>query len=140
MADSLYKRLLDLNPLTAAYLAGLIDGEGNIGAYTSSWKSKPRPVVKINMTCKETIEFVAGVFGGTVYSKKVPLGNQPQWHWGATSNRAIIVLHTLLPHLRTKRALAEDVLNRSTYRRQGSKLTVPARLPPDSPEVLSLLT
>lgn len=121
------------------YFAGLFDGEGTIAAHEGRNRSKPRPFVKINMTCYKTIVAVAQHFGGSVLTKKVYNGHSPQWHWVVTSNKAIAVIHALRPYLITKREAADDVLERCTYGVQGSRRTLPATLPPSDPRVVELI-
>lgn len=121
------------------YFAGLFDGEGTIAAYPRGGRGKPRPFVKINMTCRETIDTVATHFGGNVLVKKVYGNSKPQWHWVASCNRAIVVTHALLPYLITKREAALILLEKCSYGVQGSHTIIPALTPPDDPLVTALL-
>ena len=71
----------NISPTEWAYLAGLIDGEGNIGVYGRSWKhtgqrqktpsESYRPVLTITNTKRNLLEWIEERFGGTIESPKV---------------------------------------------------------------------
>lgn len=97
--------------LRDAYFAGLLDGEGNFGIYVQRKTGVMRPVVKINMTCKDTIQAIADHFGGNAYPKKQYTPNaSPQWHWCVTFHKAVAVIKRIRPYLITKADMADKIL------------------------------
>ena len=95
--------------LRLAYFAGLIDGEGNI-----SIRERPRRrayvIVRVNMTCQNTILELANFFGGKCRPKKVYNGNKPQWLWELIGPKARDVIEELQPYLITKAENAKKCL------------------------------
>lgn len=103
-----------MDKLKDAYFAGLLDGEGTINIYPDKVNGNLRPVVKINMTSKKTIDAIANYFGGNVLHKKVYGNSKPQYHWIVTYRKAMQVIERIKPYLITKADLADKVLN--TYK------------------------
>lgn len=113
------------NDSRTAYFAGLFDGEATIAAYPRKGQSHLRPCVKLNMTCKETMEAVAAHFGGKIMPKKVASGNKPQWHWFVGCNQALDVIDAVRPYLITKAAGADRVLATCQRGVRGRKRIAP---------------
>src|SRR5690349_20279552 len=95
----------------AAYLAGIVDGEGCIyvgksgNNYMSAW-------VAICMTHKPTIEWIGEVTGcGMVIEHRTKQqGRRKAWLWRLMSQQAVPFLRELLPHLVTKKFQAEKYI------------------------------
>lgn len=54
----------------AAYVAGIIDGEGSITLTRMHKKENRRPCITISSCDKELLEYVQSVAGGNIYNKK----------------------------------------------------------------------
>jgi hypothetical protein len=120
---SRYRMGRKANPLTvpdAAYLAGLIDGEGHISGYIYGYRSESVYIkVAIANTYKPVLDWVQQVTGvGSVIPRKSSNPNPKHklgYSWQINAEAAESVLQQVLPYLRIKadRAqLALDVLER----------------------------
>lgn len=96
------------------YAAGLIDGEGCIQIKkikNLNHKRNPEYSLQIsmNMVDTEAIDFMKGVFGGSVYGplKTYGKGFRPNYRWEITRKSALTFLKQILPFLRVKRVQAE---------------------------------
>lgn len=102
----------------AAYLAGLIDGEGYIGikkhkAYRSQGRRSPgyHARIQVRMVDEPAIAFLAETLGGRYYREKPhSKRGRPLYCYQASDAKAEHVLRTLLPFLRVKRLNAETAL------------------------------
>ena len=99
---------------TAAYLAGLIDGEGHV---TLSRNVRPdgrpdyySPQLVIGMTDLDTIMWLHEVVRGTWRWPHPKPGQKDVWGWQVTGMRAIEVIRQVHPYLRTKRRQADLLL------------------------------
>lgn len=103
------------DPLTIAYLAGVIDSDGYITASSSTRRGVTycAPRVGIAGTRRELHDLAASVFGGTVRAYE-PRGLRAhcrtQYQWVREGDAAALVIAAVLPHLRVKRAQAELAL------------------------------
>ena len=103
----------------AAYLAGLVDGEGcfqinrirmkNKRGTAWDWKWRYKLSLIVSMCDAPTLCAVAREFGGTVTSRSAgsmarlgPNARQ-QWRWTIADKRAEACIRRILPHLRNKR-------------------------------------
>lgn len=109
------KNTMIMSKLTAAYVAGLIDGDGYLGIMRkSSKRSLARvhytPVVKVGMTDKDIIEWLQKSFGGNFYHRDN--GQYKDLYQWKLANRTMKpFLDAIYPYLRVKKAQA-DVLKR----------------------------
>ena len=85
------------------YFAGLFDGDGCISA------SAETPRVVLNMCSKETVDSFAEAFQMTVsHVDNHNKGNRRDtWQARVSGTKALIVLQSLVPHLRLKKRQAE---------------------------------
>lgn len=94
----------------AAYMAGIIDGEGSIIKANRS-KNYPNWIIKVSMTDRPLIEWLHS-FGGTVNPR--PSKNprwQDQWCWQMSRQIDVqLILTAVLPYLRIKRGKAVEAL------------------------------
>jgi hypothetical protein len=98
--------------LQAAYIAGLIDGEGTIGMFANAAPSRPRPAtlarVKIGMTDERMIRWLQRVTtDGQVSSWQGNGARQKRCHviqWNG--RKALPLLRAVLPFLRLKKPQA----------------------------------
>lgn len=121
MAKSKYTRKEYTVP-EAAYMAGLMDGEGTffIGNYGTSRNPFFQTVIKITSTDKSMIEWVYNTFGGWMseYTSKQRAQNckSPVYSWGGTGDRLTHICEIMLPYLVGKKDQALILLEmRKTY-------------------------
>ena len=88
-----------------AYTAGFFDGEGNITI--AKMRSCYAMSIRIVNTDPVALEYVNGIFGGTLAKRDSRRGNRPLYtlNWCSKSARDVLLL--LLPYLRIKRRQAE---------------------------------
>src|SRR3990167_8433239 len=108
-----------MSKLQAAYLAGLIDGEGYIGILRTQKNDKAHctylhehaycPVLKIAMTDRSIIEWLYSSFGGTFEIRRARENARESYGW--TCRKALVgkFLRYLYPYLRVKRKQAEII-------------------------------
>lgn len=85
-----------------SYLAGLIDGEGSVGLYANG--NGYGFIIQINMTDKDTINWLHETFGGLKYfvQRKKP-HYKDAWRWVLCGNKAIELYQKIYSFLRIKR-------------------------------------
>jgi hypothetical protein len=127
------KPLCTLTVTDAAYLAGLIDGEGSIavnrtrtGAAAKGCKRgfAYRSSVTIAMTDLPVLEWVQATTGvGKICTKKVyGAHRKPAWTWAAWSIEASALLQQVLPYLKIKGPQASNLIAfQAAMRQPGSK-------------------
>jgi len=101
---------MDSRKIDIRYLAGLIDGEGNIGVYKRSRKTYVtyQGILRIGMCDPVIIKYLHKVFGGEyhIYGTKKK-HHRPCHYWCTTNSRLLVSLLTrLLPFLIVKKAQA----------------------------------
>ena len=123
----------NLSVVDAAYLAGLIDGEGSIavsrtqtGAAAKACKRGHayRASVTVTMTDLDLLKWAKRATGvGQICPKKVNvIKHRPAWTWSVWSTQAAALLEQLLPYLRIKKGQAENLIAfQGAMRRPGSK-------------------
>jgi len=105
-----------MSKLTAAYLAGLIDGEGYLGFTVN--KSNPerihyQPVMKIAMTDKKIIEWLRNSFGGSFFIREPQKPNHKVSYWWDVSGKNLkAILTKVYPYLRVKKSQCEILLKK----------------------------
>lgn len=108
--------LADLDTATAAYLAGLIDGEGYVGVKrrlpsAANRMRAPRYAlaVYVGMTDREPIDLVAAAVGARVHTRARSM-HKPLHEVHVEQARAEWLLRQILPYLRAKRLQADAAL------------------------------
>lgn len=96
------------DPLTLAYLAGVIDSDGYISATRSTHKGRLYygAAVGIAGTDRQPHDLAASIFGGNVrryVPTKERVHHKPQFQWQRWGESARPVLEAVLPYLRVKR-------------------------------------
>ena len=92
-----------------SYAAGLVDGEGSIGAY--KLQAGYQLVIRIRMVDVEPLELLKKHFGGVLYpAGKTKTGRQT-WHWQMTGTECQWILQILLPFLVCKKYQAQLALD-----------------------------
>ena len=102
-----------MSKLTAAYLAGLIDGEGSIGFYNTgnhrikekSYGPYPSIRLRIGMTDKNIIEWLKESFGGYFDTRKYPNNSKynDAYCWSIAGEKCEKVLRHIYPYLKIKK-------------------------------------
>lgn len=123
----------DISPVDAAYLAGLIDGEGCIAVTaTNTNKSAKqckrglqyRGMLSVRMVDRSAIEWAHQITGlGSIRPYKAAGPNRRSgFTWTCWSKEAAIIAATVLPYLKVKRAQAENIISfQSIMRKPGTK-------------------
>lgn len=120
-----------LKDTDAAYIAGILDGEGCI----SITFREPREVsreknsqvmiqVRVAMTDYETIKWLAEVTGSAdkvfYYASKVT-HHKDRWTWAPTLAQAYEIISQCLPYMKTKKRQAEIFLELVDIRRASTR-------------------
>lgn len=121
--------MLTMKETDAAYVAGLLDGEGCISMFLAKQHHASGLVservgisLSLYMTHKQTVEHIKTVTGSTANVLHVPGrdNRQDQWLWKPGLNEAYGIIVTCLPFMVTKKRNAElfieimDLRKRST--------------------------
>lgn len=109
----------------AAYMAGIMDGEGTffIGNYSGNRKNGDKhfqTVIAVATTDKSLMDWLVNVFGGSfrAYTPKQMAKNSRRqvYRWQATSNRLLHICQIILPYLVIKKRQAEIMIEiRNTF-------------------------
>lgn len=99
-----------MDPIEAAWLAGVFDGEGNIA---HPRKGRPGVRLTVNNTCEPFVQRILEVVatGSIFYRPSKNPRHSDQWVWQCHAENARILLRQMLPWLIVKREKAEEVLN-----------------------------
>lgn len=113
---------------TLAYLAGLLDGEGCIGAYNSrSSKGSKRPfaqiTIRVAMRTPLGPQLLHSVFGGSL---RVTRGRY--FDWCVRGRQAIDCLVAVFPYLREKRTQAETAMALDVIRKAPGRALTEAQV------------
>jgi hypothetical protein len=102
----IYRTVRRLDPETAAYVAGLVDGEGTITLSVEHRGERRRIVVSISNTDRSLLEFVresvgAGrITGKRTYNER----HTPSFVYRVTNRQALDLLSQIASYLKTYRA------------------------------------
>lgn len=104
----------EVDEITLAYLAGIIDGEAYVGVKKSTRKDSVSPIyterIQVRMVNETAISLLAYYLGGKYYKEKPPLGRKPLFCWQLSNIQACEALESVLPYLRVKKDQALNVL------------------------------
>lgn len=93
-----------MTELEAAWLAGLIDGEGAIWC---RWPKRTNVVVEVKMTHLPTLERINVLWPGRLVPGQLSgMSRLPQYRWSIDTLGAEMLLTRLVPHMITKREVA----------------------------------
>ena len=109
-------------PTEAAWLAGVVDGEGSIGLYDYGREGK-RVQIQMGNTNKAFVEEMKRIIGGigsTVYrtkfskgGKEPHIGRKPMFHYTLKGSlRCYFVLKQVIPYLIIKKEKAQSIINK----------------------------
>ncbi len=100
-----------LTKTEAAYLAGVIDGEGSIQIALRTRRKRDRSFdlrVSVPSATVELIDWIFSRLGGSKTVYKVPGKNhRPMWRWTMSAQKASDLLEQVLPYLVLKKPHAE---------------------------------
>jgi len=90
---------------TLAYAAGIIDGEGSIGAYRI--RNTVHVKVTVGMTNELIPQWFLEQFGGSLrLDKSGPSHQKPCWTWNASAGDMLPLMKLLIPFLKLKQRQA----------------------------------
>ena len=104
---------LTVKDLECAYLAGILDGEGEIGIHKMTERKstkgyRHRLEIAITNTCKHILEFVQLRYGGNLHVKqRYSEKHRVCYRWRVEGQTAIAFLKDIYPYLRIKRMQAD---------------------------------
>jgi hypothetical protein len=108
-----YKTVASLPPTEAAYIAGLIDGEGTIALSRRHRSDERQLVISISNTERPLLEYVSQTLGaGRITTKKTyKPAHSRSFTFTIDNRQALCVLQQIAPYLKTyKAARAQLVL------------------------------
>ena len=106
-------KLDKVSKLELAYIAGFFDGEGTItiarnNKHSTSFFSS----CGISQVDRQPLDFIASVFGGSVYPKNTK--HKSQWTWSSSTRYTLIFLNTIYPYLIIKKKQARVAISFQT--------------------------
>ena len=115
-----YKKVKDLSPAQAAYLAGLIDGEGTVTLSRRNKNKHRGLVVTISNTEMILLKHVQTVTGvGKITNKRIAQpSHTPSYTYQVTNRQALGLLEQITPYLQS-------------HKSARSRLAPPFPLPPN---------
>lgn len=119
--------LKQLEDVTLAYIAGIIDGEAYIGIKKSTIRKDCATPgyharIQIRMVDEGAISFIAQALGGNYYKEKPHLvKGRMLYCYQASDAKAATILRSVLPYLRVKKCVAGLVLELRTWQANGRK-------------------
>jgi hypothetical protein len=101
----------DLLPDVAAYIAGLVDGEGTITLTRLHAHENRRLVVSIANTELQLLDFVLDRVGAGKITRKKTVSDRhtPSYFYAITSRQALSLLRQILPYLRSYKRHRADL-------------------------------
>jgi len=104
--------LQPLSSVDAAYVAGVIDGEGTIPLIRMHRGENRRPVVSISNTELPLLRYIRTVIGaGRITNKRAAaIHHTPSYAYVLTGRRAISLMRQVVPFLRTYKAARAQLI------------------------------
>lgn len=104
-----------MSKLTAAYMAGIVDGDGYLGiqkTHRDTFKDgiKYEVCIKIGMNNKEFIEWLKESFGGNIHERRFEDNRKTFYSWTIRGCKAIKpIIEKIYPYLKVKRKQGETL-------------------------------
>jgi hypothetical protein len=96
-----------------AYLAGIIDGEGTVTLTKHHRNETPSPSVSVANNNLELLEWIKGLVGGTIISKKKrKVHHHDSYAWTIRSDKAIKLLKDIKRYLIVKKPQADLIIKK----------------------------
>lgn len=107
-----YRSVSTLAAVDAAYLAGLIDGEGTVTLSRRHLKDQRQLVVSIANTERQILEWTLDTVGaGKITGKRtVSALHSPSFTYSISNRQALQLLEQIAPHLRSYKATRAKVI------------------------------
>ena len=104
-----------LSAIDAAYIAGIVDGEGTVTLSRLHHNEQRRIVVSISNNERELVEYVRQAIGaGRISNKRTyRAAHAASFHYQISSRQALALLEQITPYLRTCKAKRARLLWRS---------------------------
>lgn len=116
---------MDSLPTNLAYAAGVIDSDGYIGVRRKTsdrWQAVYAPRMMVKQVEPQAIELLHGMFGGyRTTGQPTAARGRPLFTWEVHSASAGRACEALLPHLRIKRAQAENAIEVYRINKSGQR-------------------
>ena len=102
----IYREVRTLEPVQAAYIAGLVDGEGTVTLSRRHKSENRQLVVSISNTERPLLDYVLEVVGvGKITSKKTYRSHHaPSYTYSISNRQGLSLLKQVQPYLRTYKA------------------------------------
>jgi hypothetical protein len=113
-----YRTVSRLTSVDAAYIAGIIDGEGTITLTAMHREENRRLVIAISNTERALLEFIKGAIGaGRITNKRTySQRHAPSYTYQIGARQALALLGQIAPYLRTYKSARADLLLRDYIR------------------------
>jgi len=110
-----YKSVKPLAATDAAYIAGLVDGEGSVGLLRRHRKDERQLVISIADTERTLLEFVPSATGaGKITRKRTSAAHHtPSFVFSISNRQALDLVSQIRPFLRSYKAGRADLILRS---------------------------
>jgi len=117
----------EMSPCEAAWVAGIVDGEGTVTIRTKPYPGGKRYQVCSLSVVNTDVEMIARLveltgIGRVGMNVRATHKRKEIWRWGTDQRQAAAVARQLLPWLTTKRSRAELLLEMQAIRRCGKYL------------------
>lgn len=113
-----------MSPTEAAWVAGIVDGEGTITIRTKPYPGGKRYQVASLSVCNTDTELIARVveftgIGRLCFQTRANHKRKEIWRWQTDQRQAAAVVEQLLPWLTAKRRVGELLMEMQSLRRCG---------------------
>ena len=110
MAD--YREVKELSTVDAAYIAGLIDGEGTVSLLRKHKQDNRQLVVSVSNTERPVLDYLLATIGaGKITGKRTyAVQHTPSFTYAITNRQALELLRQVASFLRTYKAQRADML------------------------------
>lgn len=114
----MYKEVKLLDQTDAAYIAGLIDGEGTVTLSRRHRNENRQLVVSISNTDRPLLDYVLSTIGaGKITGKRTSQSHHtPSFTYAISNRQALALLNQTFPYLKTYKAKRSDIILRDYIR------------------------
>lgn len=114
----MYKEVNGMDQTDAAYIAGLIDGEGTVTLSRRHRNENRQLVVSISNTDRPLLEYVLNTAGaGKITGKKTSQSHHtPSYTYAISNRQALALLKQTIPYLKTYKAKRSEIILRDYIR------------------------
>jgi hypothetical protein len=114
----MYKEVKLLDHTNAAYIAGIIDGEGTVTLSRRHKSENRQLVISISNTERPLLEYVLDSVGaGKITGKRTYQPHHtPSYTYAISNRQALALLNQIFPYLKTYRAKRADLILRNYIR------------------------